>query len=126
MVQKAFDMLDSRKDGQITIEDIIAKYDVTKNPEFIKGKKSREQILSEFLNQFEGAKGNRNGIISKQEFFDYYTDLAMSTPSDEYFVKMMESVWCISENEEDSIFVDRVRELVSMMRQRLLSISNNS
>jgi len=40
---------------------------------------------------------------------DYYTDLSVSVPSDEYFVQMLESVWCISENEEDAIFKDRVR-----------------
>lgn len=44
------------------------------------------QILSEFLNSFEGVKGNLNGVVTRNEFFDYYTDLAMSTPSDEYFV----------------------------------------
>jgi len=61
------------------------------NPEFIEGRKTREQILNEFLNNFEGVKGN--SIISKQEFYDYYTDLSMSIPSDEYFVRMMESTW---------------------------------
>ena len=42
--------------------------------------------MEEFLNSFEGAQGNRDGIVTKQEFVDYYTDVAMSCPSDEYFV----------------------------------------
>ena len=45
------------------------------NPEFIEGRKSKEQILSEFLNNFDGAKGNNDGQVTKEEFFDYYTDL---------------------------------------------------
>ena len=40
----------------------------------------------EFLNNFDGAKGNNDGIVTKEEFVDYYTDLSMSCPSDDYFV----------------------------------------
>jgi len=61
------------------------------------------------LNSFDGVKGNNDGIITKQEFIDYYTDLAMSTPSDEYFVVMMEQTWCMSEDETSSIYLDKVR-----------------
>lgn len=71
----------------------VSIYDVSMNPDYIEGRKSREQILTEFLSNFEGAKGNRDGIVTKDEFFDYYTDLSMSVPSDEYFVRMMESTW---------------------------------
>lgn len=72
---------------------IVGVYDVSMNPEFIEGKKSKDTILKEFLNNFDGAKGNNDGVVSKQEWLDYYTDLSMSLPSDEYFVRMMESTW---------------------------------
>lgn len=71
----------------------VGIYDVSMNPEFIEGRKTKEQILTEFLTNFEGARGNRDGTISMNEFVDYYTDLSMSVPSDEYFVRMMESTW---------------------------------
>ena len=71
------------------------------NPEFIEGRKSKEQILTDFLANFEGSRGNKDGIVSKDEFFDYYTDLSMSVPSDEYFVRMMESVWQCPEDDND-------------------------
>ena len=70
--------------------------------------------------------GNKDGRISYKEWVDYYTDLAMSTPSDEYFVQMMESTWCVSEDEENAIFKDKVKQLIQMMRQRLMVISNSS
>jgi len=57
--------------------------------------------LNDFLSNFEGARGNRDGRITKEEFFDYYTDLAMCTPSDEYFVRMMESTWQVPEEDND-------------------------
>lgn len=34
------------------------------NPDYIEGRKTKDQILTEFLNNFEGAKGNRDGIIT--------------------------------------------------------------
>ena len=72
---------------------VVSVYDVSRHPEFIEGRKTKEQILNEFLNNFEGAKGNRDGKIAKDEFVDYYTDLSMSLPSDDYFCAMMESSW---------------------------------
>lgn len=86
-------MLDKNGEGTITIEDIAGIYDVSMNPEFLEGRKTREEILADFLNNFDGARGNNDGKVSRDEFFDYYTDLSMSTPSDEYFVRMMESTW---------------------------------
>ena len=72
---------------------MIAVFDVSLNPEFIEQKKTKEQILNEFLMNFEGIRGNKDGVITQQEFFDYYTDLSMSVPNDEYFVRILESAW---------------------------------
>ena len=72
---------------------IVNIYDVSKNAEFIEHKKTKEQILIEFLNNFETARGKHDGHLTFAEFVDYYTDLSMSIPSDDYFVGMMESAW---------------------------------
>lgn len=93
MVKKAFIMLDKDQSGRITVPDIAGIYDVSMNPEFLEGKKTKEEILAEFLNNFDGPRGNNDGVVTWEEFYDYYSDLSMSTPSDEYFVKMMESTW---------------------------------
>jgi len=34
----------------------------------IAGKKTEEQVLVEFLNQFDGTSGNHDGQITKQEW----------------------------------------------------------
>lgn len=93
MVKKAFEQMDKDGSGKVSIQDITQIYDVSRNRDFIEGKKSREEILSDFLSGFEGVKGNRDGIISWEEWQDYYTDLSMSITDDVYFVQMMESVW---------------------------------
>ena len=95
------------------------------NPEFIEGRKTREQILTDFLNNFEGAKGNKDGIITKEEFFDYYTDLSMSVPSDEYFVRMMESTWQVPEEDNTAATKATVQYLIKEVRPRVLELARN-
>jgi Ca2+-binding EF-hand superfamily protein len=93
MVMKAFHMLDKDNSGQLTVSDICGIYDVSKNPEFLEGRATKDQILTNFLNQFDGVRGNNDGVVTLEEFCDYYRDVGMSVPSDEYFVQMMESTW---------------------------------
>ena len=104
MVQRAFDMLDKDGSGVITFKDVEALYDVSQNPEFLEGTKTRKEIITEFLDTFDGMRGNNDGKITKKEFFDYYTDLAISTPSEEYFVVMMQQTWGIGEDEDSEDF----------------------
>lgn len=136
MVEKAFKMLDKDGSGQLTVSDIskltssqplliVGIYDVSMNPEYIEGRKSKDQILNEFLTNFEGSRGNKDGIISRDEFFDYYTDLSMSVPSDEYFVRMMESVWQCPEDDNDPNLKATVQMLLKEVRLRLLELARN-
>ena len=126
MVEKAFNLIDRNNNGSIGIADIDAIYDVSQNQDFIDGKKTRNDILEEFLNGFDGMKGNNDGVISKQEWNDYYTDLSMSLPSDEYFVRMMESVWQICEDETAGVTAEQIKHLTKTMRAKLLDFSNGS
>lgn len=86
MVAKAFDILDVNGSGQIDFKDVADMYDVSCHKDFIEGRKTKEQIVGEFLNTFDGAKGNNDGTIQRAEWNDYYTDLSISLPSDDYFV----------------------------------------
>lgn len=78
------------------------------------------------MDNFEGARGDDDGCVTQTEFYDYYSDLSMSIPSDDYFVGMMESVWCISEDEQAAEYKEMVKHYVSQIRLRLLEQSNNS
>lgn len=49
MVQKAFASLDRDGSGELTTNDITGIYDVSMNPEFLEGRKTREELLNEFL-----------------------------------------------------------------------------
>jgi Ca2+-binding EF-hand superfamily protein len=65
MVDKAFNYMDKDGSGKIDIKDIINVYDVTKNKEFLEKKKTKEEIIKDFLSNFEGVKGNKDGYITK-------------------------------------------------------------
>ena len=93
MVDKAFSIMDRDGSGVITVSDIGHIYDVTCHKDFIEGTKTKEEIIGEFLDSFDGLKGNNDGQVTHTEFYDYYTDLSISLPSDDYFVQMMESTW---------------------------------
>lgn len=125
MVEKAFNLIDRSNNGSISIEDIDAIYDVSHNQDFIDGRKTRDEILQEFLNGFDGMRGNNDGVITKQEWTDYYTDLSMSTPSEEYFVQMMESVWQICEDETASVSAEQIKHLTKTMRAKILDFAGN-
>jgi len=103
MVLKAFAMMDRDNSGKLTVDDIVSVFDVSMNPEFLEGRANKDQILSNFLNQFDGPRGNNDGCVTLDEFVDYYTDLSMSMPSDEYFVRMMESTWQVPEEENSQV-----------------------
>lgn len=126
MVNKAFAMMDRDGTGVVEIADIASIYDVSMNPEFLEGRKTRDEILGDFLNNFDGAKGNNDGKVSKQEWDDYYTDLSMSTPSDEYFVRMMESTWQVPEEENSQVTQQTVSHLLREVKARVWELARQN
>ena len=57
---------------------------------------------------------------------EYYTDIAMNIPNDEYFVKHLEESWGVKEDDEGAVLKDKLKYLIGLKRQRLLVVSNNS
>lgn len=125
MVRKAFAMMDRNKSGSITVSDIQGVFDVSMNPEFLEGRRTKDEILHLFLDQFEGSRGNKDGVITWNEWYDYYSDLSMSTPSDEYFVRMMESTWQIPEKDDAEATKQTVKHLHAEVKSRILQLARN-
>jgi Ca2+-binding EF-hand superfamily protein len=49
MVERIFAKLDRNGSGMINLEDVVQIYDVSANSDFIERKKTKDQILNEFL-----------------------------------------------------------------------------
>ena len=78
-------------------------------------------MLEEFLNFFHGA-----GAVTRADWQGFYEDFNVSVPSEESFIKHVETTWGLSEDEQSVAFVDKVKQLMAMMRQRLRTLSNHT
>lgn len=97
-VHMAFDLLDKDNDGSVTLSELASAYDTSKHPDVLSGRLTAEQALRAFAAQWESEK-ERDGVITKQEFEEYYKNLSASIDSDDYFELMMRNAWHISGGE---------------------------
>jgi hypothetical protein len=56
---------------------------------------------------------------------DYYRDISMNYPADEYFVRMLEATWQVFEEEADPYMKPTVNMLLKEVRSRVLELANN-
>ncbi len=91
LVLLAFKQLDKTGDGFVTYEDLQQVYDVTHNPDFKSGLKSKKEILEDFMKQWETNKVD--GRVTPDEFIDYYNDVSASIDDDDYFELMIRNAW---------------------------------
>ena len=114
LVQMAFDVIDRDGSGTLDISDIMEVYDVTKHPDFLARKKTKEKILSEFLDHLTtGTKSN--GMVTREGFEDYYANISASVDSDDYFELMMRNAWHMSGGEGQAANSANRRVLVRIM-----------
>jgi Ca2+-binding EF-hand superfamily protein len=100
IVERAFRSFDPDNTGAVLIKDLAKAFNASSNPDVASGKKSADLAWKEFICSFEG----KSGVITKEEWFGYYIDLAMGIPNDEYFARSIESTWGVSEDEQSSVF----------------------
>ena len=98
IVMKAFNKMDKDGSGHIDINDIRGVYKADKHPDVMAGKKTEQQVLSEFLETFETAHSMRNSetpdhVVDKDEWVEYYNNVSASIDRDDYFALMMNNAW---------------------------------
>ena len=91
LIGLAFKKLDRTGDGIVNIDDLKTSYDVSFHPQFKNGQLTRDQILSEFLSQWDTLKAD--GTVTLAEFEDYYKDVSASIDDDDYFELMIRNAW---------------------------------
>jgi Ca2+-binding EF-hand superfamily protein len=115
IVDLAFDVLDKDGSGLVDIDDIKNVYDTSRHPDVIHKLKTKDEILKEILMSFEGGKKNseKDGIVDRKEFQDYYANVSASIDNDEYFELMIRNAWHISGGEGAAANTTNLRVLVT-------------
>jgi Ca2+-binding EF-hand superfamily protein len=119
--RKAFNSV--ARDDVITASDFLDHYNASEHPQFKSGKKTRDQIMTEV---FQRMDANRNGKISKKEFYTYYADVSMTYTHDQDFVNHLESVWSVVEDDDSKVFIDQLKHLTSALRLKLRTMANGT
>jgi Ca2+-binding EF-hand superfamily protein len=98
LVKRAFDKIDRNRNGIVELDDLKGVYNAKNHPDVKLGKKTEEEVLSEFLDTFEMHyallhPGSRDKRISFDEFIEYYNNVSMSIEDDRYFELMITNAW---------------------------------
>lgn len=76
--------------------DIVEVYNAKKHPAVQEGRKTERQVLEEFLSTFELHRSDKpDGVVTLDEFVEYYTNISASIDNEEYFELMMNQAWNI-------------------------------
>ena len=94
LVERAYSILDATGDSKVTIEDIEAHYDPSFHPDVKSGKKTPRDVMTEFLRQWDTIE--KDGVVTFDEFLNYYNGVSASVDDDAYFELMMRNAWRIS------------------------------
>jgi hypothetical protein len=78
----------------VTAEEVMARYDFTWHPEVRAGKKTLKEAAREFMGQWD--RKDSDGLITPEEFEDYYKDVSAGIDDDSYFELMMRNAWRIA------------------------------
>ena len=86
-IRAAYDKLDVNKDGLVKLDDIAKIFDVSSMPEVSQSKCDPKEAYMQYMSMWETQEAD--GIITFDEFCDYYRDISAGIESDEMFAAMM-------------------------------------
>ena len=97
IVTQAFNKLDIDKSGFIDMNEIKHSYSAKNNPDVRQGKKTEEEVYTEFMETFQAnhllRSGPRSKRITYEEFLDYYNTISMSIKDDDQFIFLIQNAW---------------------------------
>ena len=100
IVKEAFKKLDVDKSGQVEISEIKLQYNAKNDRDVKSGKKTEEEVYTEFTENFQmnhdNRVGPRNKRVTLDEFLDYYNFVSMGIEDDLYFIEMVQNEWKIN------------------------------
>ena len=102
LVNRAFNKLDTRRRGVLNMNIIRNGFNPSGHPDVISGKKTEQEILAEFLDNFDyhfnllnQGRNPDDEEITNQEFIDFYRYISCAIEDDSIFNKIISGVWGI-------------------------------
>ena len=111
LVLQAYKKLDRDGNGFVDLRDLAQAYDVTEHPKFISGEMTKNQVLEEFMAQWDSKK--KDNKVTQEEFENYYADVSASIDRDDYFELMIRNAWHIAGGEGQTANTTIPRHLVT-------------
>ena len=68
------------------------RHHAEQHPKYLYGDWTLEQVLQTFLDSFDSPE-DRDGMVTKDEFLQYYASVSSTVQDDAYFDLMMRSCW---------------------------------
>lgn len=117
VVKYAFQMLDSEGAGQLSVSELVSRYNAAAHPRVKLREKKTESIADEFRDGLEyRAEGD---CVTEDVFLNYYSDVNACLPAekDEYFIDTVLETWGMSE--DTYISPQRVDELEDILYEKV-------
>jgi len=89
---EAFTRLDKSGDGVIALAELAPRYDCSRHPDVLAGRKTKDEVVQEFIADWDG---NKDGTITLEEWLDYYGNISCTIDNDQYFELMIRNAWHI-------------------------------
>ena len=94
LVLKAFRKLDADGSGIVDTNDIKVTFSADKHPAVVSGLQTPDEVMQEFLSTFDGhGEGAGDGMVTEQEFLDYYRGISMVIDEDDHFELLVRNAW---------------------------------
>ena len=93
--------MDRDGNGVLEVKDLLGRYNGKMHPKVQSGEWTEEQALRHFLDTFDSLH-NKDGRVTLEEWEQYYSDLSANIDTDDYFALMMERVWGLEEEGQET------------------------
>ena len=109
LVNSAFSKLDTTRKGVLNMNIIRGGFIPKGHPDVINGKKTEQEVLAEFLDNFDyhfnllnQGRNPDDEEITNQEFIDFYRYISAGIEDDSFFSKMITGVWGLNSQSNNS------------------------
>ena len=96
LIDGIFKALDKSGSGQLSAAFLHTLYDPSQHPDVLAKKYTAAEAMNKMISSFDYGL-DRSGMISYNEFLNYYTHVSVTIDKDEYFELLLRQVWGVNE-----------------------------